>query len=79
MTPWQDGVKGLRGLGRMREDEDDLPRKRPRLERPVLDSWGVAELRAYIGELREEIARAEADIERKSSHRAAADAFFKKN
>ncbi len=63
----------------MREDEDELPRKRPRLERPVLDSWGVAELQAYIGDLREEIARAEADIARKGAHRAAADAFFKKS
>ncbi len=62
----------------MREDEDDLPRKRPRLERPALDSWGIAELHAYIEELREEIARAEADIARKGSHRAAADAFFRK-
>ena len=62
----------------MREDEDDLPRKRPRLERPVLDSWAIAELHAYIAELREEIARAEADIARKGSHRAAADAFFRK-
>ena len=62
----------------MREDEDDLPRKRPRLERPVLDSWGVEELRAYIAELQEGIARAEADIARKGAHRAAADAFFRK-
>ena len=62
----------------MREDEDELPRKRPRLERPVLDSWGVEELRAYIAELGEEIARAEADIARKGAHRAAADAFFRK-
>lgn len=62
----------------MREDEDDLPRKRPRLERPVLDSWGVEELRAYVAELGEEIARAEADIARKGAHRAAADSFFRK-
>lgn len=62
----------------MRDDEDELPRKKPRLERPVLDSWAVEELQAYIAELRGEIARAEADIARKDAHRAAADAFFKK-
>ena len=58
--------------------EDDLPvRKRRRLEPLVLDSLGVEELRDYIGELRDEIARCEADITRKQSHRNAADAFFK--
>mgnify|MGYP000854672919 CR=1 FL=1 len=62
----------------MRED-DDLPRPKPaRLTKPVLDLWGVAELEGYIEELRAEIARAEADILKKGSARAAADAFFKK-
>ncbi|MGH7152467.1 MAG: DUF1192 domain-containing protein [Acetobacteraceae bacterium] len=60
--------------------EDDEPiRKRPRMELPVLDSWGVEELHAYIGDLRAEIARAEAEIGRKQSHRSAADAFFRKS
>ncbi len=59
-------------------DEDDLPRKRPRLERPVLDTWGVEELNDYIADLRTEIARAEAEIGRKQNHRSAADAFFRK-
>jgi uncharacterized small protein (DUF1192 family) len=60
-------------------DDDDLPRPKPeRLARPVLDLWGVAELEGYIGELRAEIARAEAEIGRKQSHRSAADAFFRK-
>ena len=63
----------------MREDDENLPRpKAVRLVPPALDMWGVAELEAYIGELRAEIARAERDIAKKSSHRAAADAFFKK-
>ncbi|HET6182354.1 MAG TPA: DUF1192 domain-containing protein [Acetobacteraceae bacterium] len=62
----------------MLEDEDNLPRRRPRLEKPVLDSWGVEELNLYIAELREEIARAEAEIARKQSHRSAADLFFRK-
>ncbi|MBS0643731.1 MAG: DUF1192 domain-containing protein [Proteobacteria bacterium] len=52
-------------------------RKRRRLEPPVLDSLSVEELRDYIQELHNEIARVEADIARKQSHRSAADAFFK--
>jgi len=60
-------------------DEDEGPvRKRARLEKLVLDTLGIAELREYIDELRAEIARVEADIERKQGHRSAADAFFRK-
>ena len=62
----------------MAEDDDAPPRKRVRLEKLVLDTLGVEELRDYIGELRDEIARVEADIGRKQSHKSAADAFFKK-
>jgi uncharacterized small protein (DUF1192 family) len=60
-------------------DEEDGPvRKRARLEKPVLDSLSVEELREYIVELKAEIARVEADIERKQGHRSAADAFFRR-
>lgn len=60
-------------------DEDDGPvRKKARLERPVLDTWGIVELREYIDELKAEIARVEADIDKKQGHRSAADAFFKR-
>jgi uncharacterized small protein (DUF1192 family) len=60
-------------------DEDDTPRPRPRrLTQLPLDLLGVAELQAYIDELRAEIIRVEADIGRKESHRSAADAFFRK-
>jgi uncharacterized small protein (DUF1192 family) len=59
-------------------EEDAPPLKRRRLEPLLLDSLGIEELRAYIGELNDEIARVERDIERKSSHRSAADAFFKR-
>ncbi len=62
----------------MIDDEDGAEPRRPaRLTRLVLDSLGVEELNAYIAELREEIARVEADIARKRSHRSAADAFFR--
>ena len=58
--------------------DDDLPtQRRARLETPPLDPWGVEELQAYIRDLRAEIARAESAIDRKQSHRNAADAFFK--
>lgn len=60
-------------------EEDDLPpRKRPRLERIPLDMLGIEELQAYIGELKDEIARVEADIAHKQGHRSAADAFFRR-
>lgn len=58
--------------------EEAPPRKKVRLEKLVLDTLGIEELRDYIGELREEIARVEADIERKQGHRSAADAFFRR-
>ncbi len=61
----------------MKDDDDLPPRKRVRLEKLTLDSLGVEELRDYIGELQAEIARVEADITRKQSHRGAADAFFR--
>jgi uncharacterized small protein (DUF1192 family) len=60
-------------------DEDEEPiRKRTRLEKPVLDTLGIEEMQEYISELKAEIARVEADIERKQGHRSAADAFFRK-
>jgi uncharacterized small protein (DUF1192 family) len=60
-------------------DEDDKPRPRPRRLTPLpLDLLGVVELQGYIDELRTEIIRVEAEISRKTSHRSAADAFFRK-
>ncbi len=61
------------------QDEEAPPRRPARLEPLRLDSLGVEELAAYIGELRDEIARVEADIARKQTHRSAADAFFRKS
>jgi len=63
----------------MHEDEEAAARKpKTRLQALLLDPLGVAELRAYIEELKGEIARVEADIARKESHRSAADAFFRR-
>ncbi len=60
-------------------DEEDKPlRRRHRLEKLVLDTLGIEEMRDYIAELHEEIERVEADIGRKQSHRSAADSFFRK-
>jgi uncharacterized small protein (DUF1192 family) len=59
--------------------EDDTPAPRPaRLEKLALDRLSVSELQDYIAELRAEIARVEADITKKSHHRDAAEAFFRK-
>ena len=57
--------------------DEDLPRPKVTLQTPPLDPLGVAELHAYIAELRAEITRAEAAISRKQDHRAAADGFFR--
>ena len=62
----------------MMDEEEGPVRKRTRLERIVLDTMGIEELRDYISELNAEIERVEADIERKHGHRSAADAFFRR-
>jgi uncharacterized small protein (DUF1192 family) len=64
--------KEFRGM-----EEPAEPRRRNRFDPPVIERWGVDELRAYIGELREEIARAEREIGKREASRAAADLFFK--
>ena len=62
----------------MMDEEESPVRKRTRLERIVLDTMGIEELRDYIAELKAEIERVEADIERKQGHRSAADSFFRR-
>jgi len=62
----------------MIEEEEGAIRRRARLEKLVLDTLGIEELRDYISELKYEIARVEADIDRKQGHRSAADAFFRR-
>lgn len=59
--------------------EEDQPRARPALlARPPLDDFSVEALRAYIGDLQAEIARAEAAIGAKQGAKAAAEAFFRR-
>ncbi len=62
----------------MAADDDPPVRGRTRLEKPVLHTLGIQEMHDYIAELRDEIARVEADIARKLSHKSAADAFFRR-
>lgn len=61
------------------DDDDNVPRTpKSRLQKLMLDPLGIAELQAYIEELKDEIARAEADIARKQGHRSSADAVFRR-
>lgn len=62
----------------MSRDDDDRPRRHHRLQPPVLDSLSVKELGLYVEELNAEIARVEAEINRKRAHQSAADAFFRR-
>ena len=57
--------------------EDLEPRKKKQALRD-LTTLSIQELEEYIAELKAEIARVEADIGKKSSHRGAAEAFFKR-
>jgi len=57
--------------------DDDRPRPKPtRLTILPLDDMSVAELHAYIAELRAEIARCESVITRKQDHLGAAAKLF---
>ncbi len=58
-------------------EEPAGPRPVNRFTPPVIDRWGVEDLRAYIAELREEIARAEREIGKREASKAAADLFFR--
>jgi uncharacterized small protein (DUF1192 family) len=57
---------------------EDLEPKHKLVKPKDLSNWGVKELEAYIERLEGEIARARVEIGKKGSHRATADAFFKK-
>jgi uncharacterized small protein (DUF1192 family) len=59
--------------------DDELPVPRPaRLVKLVLDRLSISELREYIDELKAEIVRVEADIEKKGRSRDVAETFFKR-
>ena len=61
-------------------DDDDLPRSpsQTRLQPRDLTPLGIAELEAYIAELKGEIARVEGVIKAKLGQQTGAEAFFKK-
>jgi uncharacterized small protein (DUF1192 family) len=59
-------------------EEPEGPRPGNRFAPPVIERWGVEELRAYIADLHEEIARAEREIAKRDASKAAADLFFKR-
>ena len=62
----------------MINSDEDLPKPaKTLLVPPVLDSYGIAELNAYIADLEAEIARVKAKINTKDAHKTAAAAFFK--
>lgn len=62
----------------MHLDEDIKPQKGQGLPRN-LENVSVAEMQEYIGELRLEIFRTEAEIERRGSHKNVAEALFKRD
>lgn len=59
-------------------DVEDLEPRKKKIEKRNLDVLGVKELEAYIAELEEEIARVRQAISGKTSHRSAAESFFKR-
>jgi uncharacterized small protein (DUF1192 family) len=75
------GMEPVPAIGQVRimiNPEEDLPKpSRNLLVPPVLDSFGISELNAYIAALEAEIARVRAKIASKDAHKAAAAAFFK--
>jgi len=56
------------------EELDKLPQP---MGPKILDNMSVTELEDYIQELKEEIKRAEGDIEKKKSSQQAAESVFK--
>jgi uncharacterized small protein (DUF1192 family) len=58
-------------------DSDDLEPRAKKTPPKDLEVMGVGELRDYIAGLQAEIERAQAVIDRKQSHRGAAESIFK--
>jgi uncharacterized small protein (DUF1192 family) len=57
--------------------DDDLDPKTKKSKLRVLDNLSVPELREYLQQLKDEITRVEADIQKKEKYKSAADALFK--
>ena len=57
--------------------DDDTDPKTKKQKPRSLDNLSVPELREYIRQLKEEIVRVEAEVQKKEKHKAAADALFK--
>jgi len=57
-------------------DNELEPQKQPKKLR-VLDDMSIDELEAYIQEMKDEIARVEADIKKKKAHKDAISSMFK--
>lgn len=58
-------------------DTDDLDPIKKKPVKKDLSRMSVGDLSEYIGELKAEIARAEAEVGKKQKARAGADSFFK--
>ena len=58
-------------------DEEFLPKKKLGFEKRKLVDMSISELKDYIAELHEEVARAEEDIKKKNASIAAAASIFK--
>lgn len=57
--------------------DDDTDPKTKKQKPRVLDNLSIPELREYVLQLKGEITRTEADIQKKEKHKAAVDALFK--
>ena len=57
--------------------DDDLDPKTKKAKPRVLDNVSVPELKEYVQQLKDEMARVEAEIQKKEKHKAAVDALFK--
>lgn len=58
--------------------DDDTDPKTKKQKPRVLDNMSVPELKEYVLQLKEEITRAEADIQKKEKHKAAVESLFGK-
>lgn len=56
------------------DDETDPKTKKARPR--VLDNMSVADLKEYVRQLKDEIIRVEADIQKKEKHKASVDVLF---